>query len=100
MLSWDFHSAFFPRLLWSRLHPKRKEEASVSFNSNMGLTVMLFVCILALALGTGMAGGRYAPIGWISLALGTAGVLLIVIFGFVAQRGTRPTYDGFLVRAS
>jgi len=97
VLSWEFHAVYFPRMLWSRLNLKKKEEKGVSFNSNMGLTVMLFVCLLALALGAGMAGGPYSPIGWILVALGTAGMLLILIFSFIAQQGTRPTYDDFLV---
>jgi hypothetical protein len=97
MLSWEFHSAFFPRLLWSRLVPKKKTGEGTSFSSNMELTVALFVCLILLALGAPMAVRHNSLVGWIIGGAGMAGILFIFISSVVAQRGTRPTYDGFLI---
>lgn len=97
ILSREFHTAFFPRLLWSRLLPQKKENEGTSFNSNMELTVVLFVCLILFALGALMAVERNSLVGWTLGAVGIAGILFIFISSVVAQRGTRPTYDSFLV---
>jgi hypothetical protein len=96
-LSWNFHTVFFPRLLCSRLRGMKKEGGAVSFGGHMELTVVLFVCLAALAFGARMAVGRNSLAGWILVTVGAAGSLFIFVSSVVARRGARLTYDGFLI---
>src|ERR1700679_75283 len=93
LLSWEFHSAFFPRLLWSRLSPQENQPQGRSFNHNTGHTVMVAACMASLAVGVPMAAGPHSLIGWALVAAGLIGIGFI-LFDSIAQ-GDRPTYEDF-----
>ena len=94
-LSWEFHTAFFPRLIWSRLRPKKAGEEGVSFSHNMELTVMVFVCMALLAFGVPMAVGSKSLLGWALVIVGLIGIGFIIFNSIAAQKGLRSTYEDF-----
>src|SRR5271170_7035857 len=95
ILSWEFHTSFFPRLLWSRLNPKKDSEEGTSFNHNMGLTVSVALFLGLGAIGFPMIIGGHPFVGWALAILGLAGILFIFINSIAAQPGLRPTYEDF-----
>jgi hypothetical protein len=95
VLSLGFHTAFLPRLVRSRLAPGKPAEGGTSFNSNMELTVALFVCMALLALGTPSAVRANSVLGWILAAVGAAGILFILYFSVAGQRGSKPCFREF-----
>ncbi|MBA4418442.1 MAG: hypothetical protein C0392_11135 [Syntrophus sp. (in: bacteria)] len=97
ILSLEFHAKFFPRLLWSRLRLKKKRTEGTSFTSTMELTLAVFICLILIVVGLPIALSRGSIAGLISGVLGLAGILFLVISSALSQRGTRPTYDSFLI---
>jgi hypothetical protein len=97
ILSRDFHFRFFPQLLWSRLHPSDKIAERVTFSSNMGFTILFFVCIVLALLGIPSALKQGSLPGWILSVIGLGGISFIFISSVLAYRGSRPTYDQFLL---
>jgi hypothetical protein len=97
LLSWEFHTAFFPRLLWSKLNPKPAENQGTSFNSRMELTVLFFVFLVLLGAGTAMVLGKNFLWGSPLAILGLTGTAYIFFSSWAAQRGTKPSYDSFLI---
>jgi hypothetical protein len=96
ILSRDFHFGFLPRLLRSRLDPGKAKGGGTSFGSGPELTVALFVSLVLGALGAPMAAGGHPVAGWILCGAGLAGILFILLHSIRSQRGSRPSYDGFL----
>jgi hypothetical protein len=95
ILSWEFHARFFPSLLWSRLSPKENRPQGVSFNHNLGLTLLTAASMALVALGAPMASGPNHLVGWIIAAVGLAGTLYILLNSILGQRGLKPSYDDF-----
>jgi len=95
ILSLEFHTRFFPRLLMSRLSPKKYEPQGVSFNHNMGLTLLVAASFAMLALGVPMALGPNVLIGWVLVIVGLIGLIYILFNSIAAQRGLKPGYDDF-----
>ncbi len=95
LLSLEFHSKFFPRLLWSRLSPKKNEPQGVSFSHNMGPTAMVAACIALLALGAPIALIQKSLLGWVLAIAGLVGIAYIVFNSIAAQRGLKPTFEDF-----
>ncbi len=95
ILSLKFHLHFFPRLLGSKLSPKKNEPQATSFNHNTGLTVMVAASMALVALGVPMALGPNALIGWVLAVLGLIGILFILVNSIAGQKGLQPNYDDF-----
>ena len=93
--SLEFHTKFFPRLLWSRLSPQKNEPQGTSFSHNMGPTVMAVACMALLALGTPMGLIQKSILGWILAIAGLIGIAYIIFNSIAAQRGLKPTYEKF-----
>jgi len=97
ILSWKFHTSFFPRLLWSKLNPKPEENPRASFNSGLEMTVVFFVSLLLLGAGTAMVLEKNFLLGSPLTILGLAGTAYIFFSSWAAQRGIKPSYDAFLI---
>ncbi len=97
LLSLEFHAKFFPRLLRSRLSPKKNEPQGTSFSHNMELTaiVMVVVCLALLALGVPMALVQKSLLGWLLAIAGLIGIAYIIFNSTAAQRGQKPTFEKF-----
>lgn len=94
-LSWEFHFRFFPRLLASRMRPKKRQGTGFVHSGIMEGMILLAVCgiLLASGLPSVLNGGAIA--GWIMSILGAGGILAIFIASAYAQRGVKPSYDHF-----
>ena len=93
----EFHTKFFPRLLWSRLRPQKKEQGRACFGPNIELMGLLALCGMLIAIGIPLAVNRGSVVGWALIFLGIAGILAILVFSIFAQLGTKPSYDNFLI---
>ena len=96
ILTVDFHTRFFPKLLRSRIFMEETSGSSTSFTSNLEMTLGLFLCLLMSTFGTPMAVQQHSVFGWILLSLGIVGIIFIFISSLIAQWGVRPTFDNFL----
>jgi len=92
ILSSEFHTKFFPQLLWSRLRPKK----GICFPP-MEFMMAFFACVILTGVGVPWALNRGSIVGWILSIIGLGGLLAIFIFSIFSHRGNRPTYDDFLV---
>ena len=79
--SLEFHTRFFPRLLWSRLQPKKEAEGT-RFSHDMEYMVLLALCLFLAAMGVPMAA-KGSWIGWILGIVGIGGILAMVIFSIL-----------------
>ncbi len=95
-LSLEFHTRFFPRLLWDRLRQRKKEGQGTSFTSTTELIIILTVCLVLAAIGIPSALLRGSIVGWVLSVIGVGGLLAIFATSVGAQWGHRPTYDDFL----
>ena len=97
VFSMEFHTKFFPRLLWSRLRPKKKEEEGVRFTHHMDAMILLAFCCVLAAIGIPLAVRHGSVVGWILILLGIGGILAMLIFSIFSQLSTKPSYDNFLI---
>lgn len=93
-LSFEFHTRFFPALLWGRLRPR--ERSGTSFASAVELHVLFVVCFILLAFGIPIAVSSGSIIGWIVGGIGAAGTVALVI-NSIFSRKNPPSYDHFLI---
>jgi len=94
-LSIEFHTRFFPALLWSRL--KREEKGvQMGFSPTVELTIAFAVCAVLTLAGLPAAISRKSAIGWVSGGVGAVGILALVIHSISSHREP-PSYDRFLV---
>jgi hypothetical protein len=93
-LSLEFHTRFFPALLWDRLRPR--ERAGTSFTSIIELQILFVICFILLVTGIPAAIGSNSVIGWIAGGLGAAGALALFIHSIVSRKDP-PKYDYFLI---
>jgi hypothetical protein len=94
--SWEFHVRFFPRLLASRMRPKKRQGTGFVHSGIMEGMILLAVCGILLASGLPSVLKQGAVAGWIMSILGAGGILAIFIASAYAQRGVKPSYDHFL----
>jgi hypothetical protein len=97
VLSARFHFRYFPRLLWSRLRPKKKEEAETRFSPPFEPMLLLVLCLILAVAGMPSAIRHGSVVGWSFTILGVGGILAIVIFSVLSQLGVKPAFDGFLI---
>lgn len=94
ILSVEFHLRFFPGLLKRRF---RKEENASSFSSGhlpLEYIVLYFVFVLMAMLGLG-AGIKGSIIGWVAGAVGTAGVIFLVVQSIMSVSDVKPSFEAF-----
>jgi hypothetical protein len=70
--SFEFHTRFFPQILWDRLRRKKKEDQGTSFTSTMEMIISLAVCLILAVIGIPSAVTQGSALGWI---LGIVGIL-------------------------
>lgn len=97
ILSFEFHTKFFPQLLWSRLRSKKKDQEGVCFPLPMEFMMAPFVCLILAAIGVPLVLNRGSIVGWILSIIGLGGVSAIIISSVFSQLGNRPTYNDFLI---
>jgi len=97
IFSFDFHTKFFPQLLWSRSRGKKKEEGSTRFSHNIEFMMLFVLCLILTAIGVPLALRHGSAVGWILGILGIGGILTILIFSILSEIGTKPSFDNFLV---
>ena len=94
--SLEFHLRFFPRLLWSRIQPKNKEETGTTFTSTFDQMILLVFCLVIAATGLPSALLHGSILGWIMSVLGIIGVLAVVVLSMLSQLDTKLSYGNFL----
>ena len=96
ILTFDFHTRFFPQLLRSRIFTEETSGSSTSFTSNLGMTLGLFLGLLLATFGIPLALQQHSIFGWILLSIGIVGIIFIFLSSLIAEWGIRPTFDNFL----
>jgi hypothetical protein len=96
-LSWEFHARFFPRLLASRMRPKKRQGTGFIPSGIIEGMILLAVCGILLASGLPSVLKQGSVAGWIMSILGAGGILAIFIASAYMQRGIKPSYDHFLL---
>jgi hypothetical protein len=94
-LSLEFHTRFFPALLFGRLKPGRAE--GVGFTSTLDWYVLFFICLILIVIGVPNVLVNKSIVGWIISIIGFAGVVLLFIGSILSFRGNKPSYDDFLI---
>ena len=94
-LSVEFHTHFFPSLLWGRLRPKQQRTRS-GFNSSLELYIVLAVCAVLVAFGVPAALSHGSIAGWIASGLGVAGILALLVNSISSRQGEPLSWDDFL----
>jgi len=94
ILSLEFHTRFFPALIWNRLRPRERMETS--FVSTVEMYFLFVLCIIFIAIGIPNAIAHKSVIGWIAGGLGAAGILALLIHSIVSRKDP-PSYDNFLI---
>ncbi|MGA3118385.1 MAG: hypothetical protein ABSF90_28660 [Syntrophobacteraceae bacterium] len=89
----EFHTRFFPALLWGRLH--RREREGTGFPSTIEFNIVLAVCVILVVFGIPAAVSGQSVIGWASGALGSTGIVVLSVKS-IASRTEPPSYDQFL----
>ena len=92
-LSLEFHTHFFPSLLWSRLQPR--ERVQRGFPSTLEFNVSLAICCILIILGIPSAVNNKSSIGWAVSGIGAAGIAVLLINSIVSHKEP-PSYDCFL----
>jgi hypothetical protein len=92
-LSLEFHTRFFPALLWQRLGSKG--QGRTGFGPPTEFPIVFVICIVLIVIGLPMAIDDGSFIGWVIAGLGGAGMLFLII-NSIASRGNPPDYDAFL----
>jgi hypothetical protein len=88
----EFHTRFFPVLLWRRLRPRKRD--GVSFVATESYIAFAICLVLAMA-GIPRAVTHRSFIGWVVGGAGLLGVLALFISSICSRREP-PSYDGFL----
>lgn len=89
----EFHTRFFPSLLWSRLRPIKR--VGTSFVPIEIYIVFAFCFVLAVA-GIPNAITHHSIIGGVVGGTGVVGVLSLFISSICSRTGS-PSYDGFFI---
>jgi hypothetical protein len=95
-LSMEFHTSFFPALLWRLLHPKkRKYESTFAGHIRLELPVMAIASIVLGVYGFSAAIGSGSIIGWVCGTAGLGVFSYLLINSIRSVRGMRPSFDYF-----
>lgn len=94
LLSIQFHTRFFPALLWRRF--RSKEQRGAGFSSPFELYIVLAACIILMALGAPSALSHGSITGWAACGIGAAGLIAMIIHSVASSWGRRPSYEDFL----
>lgn len=96
LFSLEFHTSFFPALLWRLLHPKkRKYESTFDGHIRLELPVMAIVSIILGVYGFSAAIGSGSIIGWVCGTAGLGGFCYLLTVSIRSARGMRPSFDYF-----
>ena len=95
-LSVEFHTRFFPSLLWHNLRPKKKDGTTFTFTTEQ--MIILAVCLIMSLAGARSAFVQGTVFGWVIVLVGLGGMAAIVLSSIAGQWGTRPTYDHLKIR--
>lgn len=93
-LSLEFHTRFFPALLFGRLCPSAVEHTS--FTSTNGLYVLFVVCLILLIIGVPGAVTNNSIAGWVMVGLGALGLAAMFVNSVFSRMGEPVSYGGFL----
>lgn len=93
-LSLEFHTRFFPALLWGRL--RSSGSAGTGFPSTVERHVAFVICWILVVTGAPSALSRNSIIGWVVGGVGAAGILALLLNSLFSRRGEQPSYEGFL----
>lgn len=93
-LSFEFHTRFFPALLWRGMRPR--ERGGTSFTSTGVFPILLVFCLILLLSGIPYALAHKSIIGWVLGGIGVAGMVFLFINSITSGINSPPTYDGFL----
>jgi hypothetical protein len=96
LLSVEFHTRFFPALLWRRYRPAHQARSGF-FSSSFVRDLAVTGCIVLVAIGFPTALSRGILAGWIAGGIGAAGILAMLVHSIASRRGEPPSWDGFLV---
>lgn len=88
----EFHTRFFPALLWRRL--RHKESDGTTFVPFEWYIVITF-CLVLAAIGIPYAIDHHSVIAWVAGGIGVAGVLVLTISS-ICSRQRPPSYEEFL----
>jgi hypothetical protein len=92
IFSVEFHTRFFPELLWSRLRPKERQGTSfVPFESYIAVAF----CLVLAGVGIPSAITHHSVLGWIAAGAGLVGLLILSVASIWSRKWS-PSYDGFL----
>lgn len=94
LLSLEFHTRFFPALLFGRLRPAERDRTG--FTSTTGLYVLLVVCFVLVIIGAPGAVANKSLTGWAMAGLGAAGITALSVNSIFSRMGAPLSYDGFL----
>ena len=93
-LSFEFHTRFFPALLWRGMRPR--ERGGTSFTSTGVLPILLVFCLILLLSGIPYALAHKSITGWVLGGIGVAGMVFLFINSITSGINNQPTYVGFL----
>lgn len=88
----EFHTRFFPALLWSRL--RHKETGGTTFVP-FEWHVVITICLVLAALGIPYAIDHHSVFAWVAGGIGSAGILILTIASIRSRRRS-PSYAEFL----
>jgi hypothetical protein len=92
LFSFEFHTRFFPALLWSRLHSREREGTSFIFTEGY---IVFAICLVLAAVGLPNAVTSGSFMGWVVGGIGSVGMLALV-GSSIGTRGDGPSYNDFL----
>jgi len=96
-LSLEYHTRFFPKLLWNGLQSKKKAKSTFVSSAFLEGTIGITICLVLVALGGPSAVARGSIPGWIMTILGAGGIIFLVGTSVYFQGGARPSYDNFQI---
>lgn len=96
LFSLEFHTSFFPALLWRLLHPKnRRYESTFAGHISLELPVMVIVFIILGIYGFSTVIGSGSIIGWVCGIVGLGGFSYLLTGSIRSTTEIRPSFDYF-----
>jgi hypothetical protein len=93
-LSLEFHTRYFPALLWRGMRPRERQGSG--FTSTGVLPVLLVFCLILLISGIPYALAHKSITGWVMGGIGVVGMIFLFINSITSGTGDPPTYNSFL----
>jgi hypothetical protein len=94
-LSLEFHTRFFPALLFGRLKPGRVD--GFGFTSTLHWYVLFFISLILIIIGVPNALVNKSIIGGVISIIGVAGVIFMFVGSILSFKGNKPSYENFLI---